>query len=171
MWDAFKKIPGYRFPEEAAAGDASGIYWTPNSINPHTERRSFARTGHYDGEPERRDNFHLLPAHRVTQLLLTESSESDSWIAEGVRFTPRDGDMPDMPREVRAKREVIVAAGAAHTPQVLQRSGIGPRGVLEAAGAEVKVELPGVGENFQDHPNVAMSYRCTFRTADRQRCE
>jgi|SRR5687767_13074544 choline dehydrogenase-like flavoprotein len=160
MWNAFKQIPGYRFPKEAAGGDASGIYWTPNSINPKTERRSFARTGHYDGEPAKRDNFHLLPAHRVTQLLLSQPFNSSDWVAEGVRFTPRDGDMPEKPREVRAKKEVIVAAGAVHTPQVLQRSGIGPRGVLEAAGAIVKVELPGVGENLQDHPNLGMSYRC-----------
>lgn len=160
MWNAFKKIPGFRFPKEGASGDASGVYWAPNSRDPSTERRSFARTGHYDNGPSSRENFHLLPAHRVTQIILSES-DSDDWTADGVRFTPRDGQMTGPAREVRAKREVIVAAGTAHTPQVLQRSGIGPRPILEAAGAEVKVELPGVGENFQDHMNYAISYRCS----------
>lgn len=70
--------------------------------------------------------------------------------------------MPEAAWEVRAKREVIISAGSAHTPQVLQRSGVGPRHILEAAGAEVKVELPGVGENFQDHMNFAISYSCEF---------
>lgn len=165
MWNAFKKIPGFRFPKEAAAGDASGVYWAPTSMDPTTQRRSFSRTGHYEkeGGPAGRSNFHLLPAHRVTQVLLSPSSTSDDdddWTADGVRYTPRDGDMPETVPEVRAKREIILAAGSVHTPQVLERSGIGPRPILEAAGAEIKVELPGVGENFQDHMNFAISYKC-----------
>lgn len=164
MWDAFKRIPGFRFPKEGAAGDQTGVIWAPNSRDPATERRSFARSGHYDQEdgPASRDNFHLLAGHRVTQVMLSAplTPDPDSWTAEGVRYTPRDGEMPETAWEVRARREVIIAAGAAHTPQVLQRSGIGPRPVLEAAGAQVKVELPGVGENFQDHMNFGISYRC-----------
>jgi choline dehydrogenase-like flavoprotein len=161
MWNAFKKIPGLRFPKEGASGDASGIYWAPTSRSPYTERRSFARTGHYDNEggPASRENFHLLAGHRVTHVMLSPPADGESdWSADGVRYTPRDGDMPDSAFEAKAKREIVVSAGSAHTPQVLQRSGIGPRPVLEAAGAEVKVELPGVGENFQDHMNFAISF-------------
>jgi choline dehydrogenase-like flavoprotein len=66
--------------------------------------------------------------------------------------------MPETVPEVRARKEIIISAGTAHTPQVLQRSGIGPKHILEAAGAQVKVELPGVGENFQDHMNFMISY-------------
>ena len=54
-------------------------------------------------------------------------------------------------RELRARREVIVCCGAIDSPALLMRSGIGPRAVLEAAGVEVLHELPGVGENLQDH--------------------
>lgn len=50
-----------------------------------------------------------------------------------------------------AKKEVILAAGAIYTPQLLQWSGIGPNGVLEAAGIKTKIELAAVGSNFQDH--------------------
>ncbi|KFA54622.1 hypothetical protein S40293_02206 [Stachybotrys chartarum IBT 40293] len=163
MWNAFKKIPGFRFPVEGASGDASGVYWAPNSRDPATERRSFARTGHYENEdgPASRSNFHLLPGHRVTQIILSappDPEADDAWTADGVRYAPRDGEVGETPLEVRARREIVVSAGSAHTPQVLQRSGIGPRHILEAAGAEVKVELPGVGENFQDHMNFAISY-------------
>jgi choline dehydrogenase-like flavoprotein len=166
MWNAFKKIPGFRFPKEGAGGDASGVYWAPTSRDPYTERRSFARTGHYENEdgPESRENFQLLAGHRVTQVLLTPPSDAgdsdDDWVATGVRFTPRDGEMPETVPEVRARKEIIISAGTAHTPQVLQRSGIGPKHILEAAGAQVKVELPGVGENFQDHMNFMISYNC-----------
>lgn len=50
-----------------------------------------------------------------------------------------------------ARLEVILSAGAVHTPQILQLSGIGPRDLLESAGIDVLVDLPGVGYNFQDH--------------------
>ncbi|KAI4624778.1 uncharacterized protein J4E87_005257 [Alternaria ethzedia] len=53
---------------------------------------------------------------------------------------------------VKARKEVIVAAGAIWTPWLLQRSGVGPKSVLEGAGIAVKKHLPGVGANFQDHP-------------------
>ena len=52
----------------------------------------------------------------------------------------------------RARREVILAAGAIGSPQLLMLSGIGDRGKLAAAGIEAAVELDGVGANLQDHP-------------------
>ncbi len=52
---------------------------------------------------------------------------------------------------VRARREVIVCAGAANTPKLLQLSGIGPSGLLKRLGLEVVHELQGVGESLQDH--------------------
>jgi choline dehydrogenase-like flavoprotein len=164
MWNALKKIPGLRFPKEGASGDASGVYWAPTSRDPRTERRSFSRTGHYDNEdgPASRDNFHLLPGHRVTQVILNPPQNNDDgslpWSAGGVRFMPRDGEAPEEAFQVAAKREVVLAGGSAHTPQILQRSGIGPKNVLQAAGVEPKVVLPGVGENFQDHMNFAITY-------------
>ena len=161
MWNAFKKIPGFRFPKEGAGGDASGVFWAPNSRDPATERRPYAKPGHYANEngPATRENFHLLPAHRVTQVILSPvDGNGVDWSADGVRYVPRDGEMPEEAWAVRARKEIIVSAGTAHTPQVLQRSGIGPRHILEAAGAEVKVELPGVGANLQDHMNFAISY-------------
>jgi choline dehydrogenase len=53
--------------------------------------------------------------------------------------------------EVRAEREVILAAGAINSPHLLLVSGIGPRGELERAGVELVHELRGVGRNLQDH--------------------
>ncbi len=62
--------------------------------------------------------------------------------------------------EVVAGKEVILAAGAIGSPMLLQRSGIGPRDVLENAGVAVVHELPGVGENLQDHLEVYCQYQC-----------
>mgnify|MGYP003869389157 CR=1 FL=1 len=62
---------------------------------------------------------------------------------------------------VRARREVILCAGSIGSPSILQRSGVGPREVLDAAGVPVRVAAPGVGENLQDHLEVYFQYRCT----------
>lgn len=59
-------------------------------------------------------------------------------------------------KTVFAKREIIIAAGAFNTPQLLMLSGIGPREELEKHGIEVKIELPGVGKNLQDRYEVGV---------------
>jgi choline dehydrogenase-like flavoprotein len=53
---------------------------------------------------------------------------------------------------------VILAAGAVHSPQILQLSGIGPEGLLSSLGIETILDLPGVGYNFQDQPSMFMSF-------------
>jgi choline dehydrogenase len=58
--------------------------------------------------------------------------------------------------DVRARREVILSAGAYITPQLLMLSGIGPRGALAAAGLECRRDLPGVGANLQDRYEVGI---------------
>ena len=57
---------------------------------------------------------------------------------------------------VRAEREVLLAAGAIGSPQLLLLSGIGPAEELAAVGLETRLDLPGVGRNLQDHPFVTM---------------
>ena len=63
--------------------------------------------------------------------------------------------------ETHASREVILAAGSIGSPSLLQLSGIGPATALEGAGIAVQHELPGVGENLQDHLEVYFQYECT----------
>lgn len=61
-------------------------------------------------------------------------------------------------RELRANREVLLSAGAFGSPQLLLLSGIGPNDKLEPHGIKQLHNLPGVGENLQDHPDYVMSY-------------
>lgn len=63
------------------------------------------------------------------------------------------------PREVRARREVILCGGAFNTPQLLMLSGIGPEKELRRHGIPVRVDLPGVGCNLQDRYEVAVTHR------------
>lgn len=61
---------------------------------------------------------------------------------------------------VSCSREVILSAGAVHTPQILEFSGIGDPAVLSNFDIPVAINLPGVGNNFQDHPYVGVVYYC-----------
>src|SRR4051794_11926549 len=70
----------------------------------------------------------------------------------GVRYHGRIGGT----KTVRAEREVILSAGAFGSPQLLMLSGIGPADHLRQVGVTVRHELPGVGQNLQDHPFITM---------------
>ena len=61
----------------------------------------------------------------------------------------------------RARREVIVAGGAINSPQILMLSGIGPAGALREHGIEPVADVPGVGENLQDHIETYVQHACT----------
>jgi choline dehydrogenase len=74
--------------------------------------------------------------------------------ARGVEFW-RDGELC----YAEASGEVILSAGAIGSPQLLQLSGVGPAPLLRSHGVEVLHEVPGVGENMQDHWQI----RCTYR--------
>jgi choline dehydrogenase len=60
-----------------------------------------------------------------------------------------------------ANREVILAAGALQSPQLLQLSGVGPPSLLQSLGIPVQHALEGVGENLQDHLQARAIFRCT----------
>jgi choline dehydrogenase-like flavoprotein len=61
--------------------------------------------------------------------------------------------------EIRARREVILAAGAFGSPQLLMASGVGPMMHLRELGIPVVHDLPGVGANLQDHVDVSVQRR------------
>ena len=90
----------------------------------------------------RRDNLDLITGAQVLRV------EQEGGRATGVHYRGRRGG----DRVAPAGSEVILAAGALASPQLLMLSGIGPAGQLREHGVEVAVDLPGVGENLQDHP-------------------
>ena len=61
--------------------------------------------------------------------------------------------------DVRARREVILSAGAVSSPQLMQVSGLGPADLLTQHQVPVAIDLPGVGENLQDHLQLRTVYR------------
>lgn len=76
--------------------------------------------------------------------------------AAGVRFLSRGAE-----HEALAEKEVILSAGTVQSPQLLQLSGIGPEELLSRNRIPIVADLPGVGENLQDHLQLRLMYRCT----------
>ena len=96
-----------------------------------------------------RPNLEVITGALIQRIVL------DDRRASGVEFI-RDGDR----QTLNAGREVILSAGPIASPHLLQLSGIGPATVLQTAGIEVAHDLPGVGENLQDHLEFYFQFRC-----------
>lgn len=94
------------------------------------------------------------PNLRVLTGAETERLQFEGRRATGVRFRS-NGKM----HEARARREVILSAGAINSPKILELSGIGRPDVLQAAGIDVIHSLNGVGENLQDHLQIRTVFR------------
>jgi choline dehydrogenase len=99
-----------------------------------------------------RANFTLWQDAQVSRLLL----ESD---AGGLRCTGAEVMTRHGLQTVQAAREVVLCAGSIGSPQLLQLSGIGPGALLQRHGIAVRRELPGVGENLQDHLQIRAVFK------------
>lgn len=144
--EAFRGMPNVEFPRDSGAGQA-GVYWFPTFMDPENVQRSYARTGHYENYD--RANYELITESKVTKIEVEDGTATAT--ATGVVFQRIEGNTTTE-FTIKASREVILAAGAVHSPQILQLSGIGPKKLLDTAGIDTVVDLPGVGQNFQDHP-------------------
>ncbi len=112
-------------------------------------RRCSAAVG-YLRSARRRPNLRVLTEAPSTRVLF-EAGE-----AVGVAFVHQGESWKAM-----ATGEVILAAGAIATPQLLQLSGVGPAALLQRLGISVVKDMPGVGEDLQDHLQSRLVYRCT----------
>jgi len=111
-------------------------------------RRWSAADG-YLAPARRRPNLHVRTHAHATQLLLEPGR------CVGVRYRRGDGSTA----QARARRQVVLAAGAVQSPHLLELSGIGDPQVLQAAGIPVRHALPGVGGNYIDHYATRMNWR------------
>jgi len=103
----------------------------------------------YINSAKNRSNLKILTNVLVQKVIL------ENKIATGVEYSINGNK-----KALKANREVILCAGSIGSPQLLQLSGIGPKKVLDDAGVDVLHELPGVGENLQDHLEVYFQYHC-----------
>jgi choline dehydrogenase len=105
---------------------------------------------------------YLRPAEKRANLRVITNAEVEGISLEGKRATGVHCKVNGERRWIVAKREVLLAAGAIGSPQILELSGIGKPEVLKSAGVEVRHALPGVGENLQDHYQVRFIYEMSL---------
>ena len=104
---------------------------------------------------------YLKPAKHRENLKIETDAHATGLIMEGRRAVGVRYRQGGVLREARAAREVVLSAGALQSPQLLQLSGIGPAALLKSHGIEVVRDMPGVGENLQDHLQLRLMYRIT----------
>ncbi len=103
---------------------------------------------------------YLNPVKSRSNLKIITDATVATLTFEGKRATGVRGRFRGVQGDIKARREVVLAAGAIGSPQILQLSGVGPGGVLKAAGIDVRHELAGVGANLQDHYQARFIYEC-----------
>ncbi|KAG1727481.1 alcohol oxidase [Suillus paluster] len=135
--------------QSEASGDVIGIWTYTASVDPQTNTRSYSTNAYYD-RVSSRPNIVVLTGAQASKVIFRETSSSD---LQAITVEYHHGGRT---YKVPVRREVIISTGALQTPQLLELSGIGNPDLLRRLNIPVKIDLPGVGENFQDHFAVSM---------------
>lgn len=127
-------------------GENVGAAYHSSTIDPSNYTRSYSAVEylHIAGS-----NVRVATGAEVAKINIDEGD--GDYVATGVTLI--NGTV------IMACREVIISAGTLKSPPLLEQSGIGNASLLQKAGVEVFVELPGVGENLQDHPRIQAAYQ------------
>ena len=104
---------------------------------------------------------YLAPARRRPNLRVETGAQAAGLVFEGRRAVGVRYRQGGAQRVARCRAEVLLAAGAIQSPQLLQLSGVGPAPLLRRHGVAVLHELAGVGENLQDHLQIRATYECS----------
>lgn len=140
---AFSEL-GYPALEDQNGKFTDGHFPMSLSNNAGKHRVS-AAMAYLTPEVRARSNLDIMADTQVLDLILEGTA------VVGLRVL-RGGETKDL-----AAREVIVSAGAIHSPALLMKSGIGPASELKSVGVEPVLDLPGVGKNLQEHPGISFS--------------
>ncbi|KAJ1301435.1 hypothetical protein OPQ81_008693 [Rhizoctonia solani] len=137
------------------SGNSFGTYNSARSVNDTTGRRSYSASTYY-GYNAHRPNFVVLTGAQVTKINFkgaTKQSKTGKLVASGVSFVHKP-----QTYTVKARKEVILSAGTFQSPHLLELSGIGSPAILRKYGIKTLIDLPGVGENHQEHISIVTTY-------------
>ncbi|KAF2760910.1 alcohol oxidase [Pseudovirgaria hyperparasitica] len=148
--EAFEEL-GHATKPTGFTESSAGAVTVTNAIDSSKGERSHAGTAFLEPALER-GNVVLKTATKVDRIVFDEHLNTEGkLVAKGVRYTHQEQEY------LIRTGEVILCAGVFESPAILERSGIGCRKILTAARVPVLYELPGVGENLQDHINCGLS--------------
>ncbi|KAF9475241.1 alcohol oxidase [Pholiota conissans] len=144
--------------KEPFSGEIEGTWITPVTVKPTTKSRSYAANMYYTPNADRQNMTVLVHAH-VAKINFQKTDGVA--IATGVQFI-YEGEI----HTAFAGDEVILSAGSIMSPQILELSGIGNKRVLDTAGVETVIDLPGVGENIQEHVYSGITFEVKQEVQD-----
>lgn len=127
--EAFEALVG-GITADPFSGRSTGAFSCPASVDPATKTRSYSASAYYAPAAER-PSLDVVTGATAKRIVLEGPSGDSPLTARAVVFTDKDGE-----HQVRARREVVLAAGAFQTPKLLELSGIGDRSLLQ------KLEMP-----------------------------
>jgi choline dehydrogenase len=142
-----------------AAAAECGYPMNPDYNSGNTDGFGYFQVTQKDGRRWSASRAYLEPARHRSNLTVETGAHATGITFEGRRATGVTYLKGRRSHVVKARREVILSAGAVQSPQLLELSGIGNPEVLRSYGISVRHALPGVGENYQDHFIVRMSWR------------
>jgi choline dehydrogenase len=137
---------GYPLNRDFNGADQEGV--GPYQVTVRGRRRCSAAVGY------------LRPAMKRPNLRVEIRALAHRVLCEGKRAVGVEYAQEGTKRIARARREVLLCGGSINSPQLLQLSGIGPADLLAENGVAVVHDLPGVGENLQDHIGARVIYKC-----------
>jgi choline dehydrogenase len=101
----------------------------------------------------------IRPVRHRKNLTILTYAQVERILFDGRRASGLELRLKGKPARVSVSGELILSAGAIGSPQILQLSGVGPGALLQKHGIEVRHELPGVGENLQDHLQIRTAFK------------
>jgi choline dehydrogenase len=145
-----------------------GIPRTPDFNGAHTEGAGLWQVTIKDGRRVSSSTAYLRPALPRGNLTLQTRAQAMRVSFDGARATGVEYLREGVRQSAKARREVILCAGAINSPQLLELSGIGDAELLRGFGISVVAQLPAVGRGLQDHVCVSYIYRSRIRTLNNQ---
>ena len=141
------KDAGYQTTDDICGYRQEGFGVFDMSIE-NGERNSTAKA--YLDPARPRKNLSVVTDTQVQKILFNGTE------ATGISYKKADGEII----KVHALKEVILSAGAVGSPQLLMLSGVGPASHLKDHGISIIADMPGVGQNLNDHPDFVLKYKC-----------
>jgi choline dehydrogenase len=145
---------------------AAGVQWG-SSLNPDFNGPTQEGFGHFQWNYRNGQRVNPADAYLSTPpakrwLTIATDAHVTSIQIDNLTATAVEYRIQGEIRRARARREIILSAGTFNSPQILQLSGVGDAATLRSLGIAVIVDLPGVGQNYQDHMQLNMPFRCNI---------
>ncbi len=189
----FKSIETFDRGGDAMRGGNGELHVTDMAPSVHplckdwlqaAEQAGFHRTPDYNGEQQEGISVYQISAkkgfrassataflHPVSgrpNLKIITDAFATRILFEGARAVGVEYEVDGIRRTANARREIVLSAGAVHSPVLLQHSGVGPGALLQRFGKPVVKDMPGVGQNLQDHLGIDYLYRSRVPTLNSQ---